>query len=131
MKIDKTNGSIINTREVYIHDDVLNEFFFDRAEKQLHLVLLKARNNHRICIDFYNVIGFKMTSCDFWGGSPYIFDFEYVEEKDRTIVPELFGRKEMYNDPVCILEAPENYIETKMTFVSGDYLVVACKSIIM
>ncbi len=131
MKIDKTNGSIINTREVYIHDDILENFSFDREEKRLHLVLLDERENKRISMEFQHVIAFEMTSCDFWGGSPYIFDFEYIEENDRTIIPKIFEWREMNNDLACTLENSENYIETKMTFVSGDHLIVACKRIVM
>lgn len=33
-----------------------------------------------VSVDFFGVIGFEMTSCDYWGSSPYILDFESVEK---------------------------------------------------
>lgn len=37
MIIDASNGKIINSKEMYIHDDILEEFCFNRTEKKLHL----------------------------------------------------------------------------------------------
>jgi len=34
MIIDASNGEIINTKEVYIHDDILEDFYFNRMEKK-------------------------------------------------------------------------------------------------
>ena len=65
------------------------------------------------------------------GESPYIFDFEYIAPDERTIIPKLFERKEKFDDPACTLGYPEMYIETEMTFVSGDRLIIACESIVM
>ena len=131
MIINVSNGKIINSKGVYIHDDILEEFSFHRAEKKLHLSILKELNNKRISIDFLNVIGFEMTSCDFWGSSPYIFDFEYVEDRDNTIIPKLFDKKDNNHYPFCPLNDREKYIETIITFTSGDQLIVACESIII
>ena len=39
--------------------------------------------------------------------------------------------KEKFDDPACTLGYPEMYIETEMTFVSGDRLIIACESIVM
>ena len=41
MIMDASNGNIINSKEVYIHDDILEEFNFNRAEKKLHLSIIK------------------------------------------------------------------------------------------
>ena len=131
MIINVWNGKIINSKEVYIHDDILEELYFYRVEKKLHLSILKELNNKRISIDFLNVIGFEMTSCDFWGSSPYILDFEYVEGRDNTIIPKLFYKKDNNDYPFCPLNDREKYIETIITFTSGDKLIVACESIII
>lgn len=133
MIIDASNAKVINSKEVYIHDDILEEFCFDRAEKKLHLSILKEEksNNKRFSIDFLHVIGFKMTSCDFWGCSPYILDFEYVEKKCNTIISELFEIKDNNDYSFCTLTNREKYIETVLTFASGDKLSVACESIII
>lgn len=133
MIIDATNGKIINSKEVYIHDDILEEFYFNRTEKKLHLSILKANefDSKKILIDFLHVIGFEMTSCDFWGSSPHILDFEYVEKNDNIIIPKLFEIKEKNDYTFCTLNNREEYIETRMTFSSGDQLIIACKSIII
>lgn len=133
MIIDASNGNIINSKEVYIHDDILKEFTFNRAEKKLHLSIVKEEkfNSVRFSIDFLNVIGFEMTSCDFWGRSPHILDFEYVEKDNTTIIPKLFKMKNNNDYPFCTLDIQEEYIETIITFISGDQLIIACKSIII
>ena len=73
-----------------------------------------------------------MTSCDFWGFSPYILDFEYIEEyNDNTIIQKLFNKKDNNHYPFCSLNDREKYIETIITFTSGDQLIIACESIII
>ena len=131
MIIDASNGKIINSKEVYIHDDILEEFCFNRTERNLHLTILKEEefNNKRYSIDYLHVIGFEMTSCDFWGSSPHILDFEYVE--NNTIIPKLFERKDNNDYPFCPLNDHEKYMETIITFASGDQLIVACENIII
>ncbi len=132
MIIDVSNGKIINSKEVYIHDNILEELCFNRTEKRLHLSVLKEEyNNKRFSIDFLNVIGFEMTSCDFWGSSPYILDFEYVEHNDNKIIPKLFEKKNNNDYPFCLLKDQEKYIETIITFASGDQLIIACERIIL
>lgn len=133
MIIDASNGKIINSKKVYIHDDILEKLCFHRAEKRLHLSILKDEESdcNRFSIDFLHVIGFEMTSCDFWGSSPYILDFEYVEKSNTTIIPQLFEIKKNDDDPCCPLNDREKYIETIITFTSGDRLRIACESIII
>ena len=134
MQIDVSNAEIINTKDVYIHDDILEDLYFNRNEKKLRLVILTKdgkSNNKRFSIDFLQVIAFEMTSCDFWGSSPRILDFEYVEQDEATIIPKLF--KKIYdNDYIyCPLKNEKKYFETIITFISGDTLKIACKSIMM
>lgn len=133
MIIDASNGKIVNSKEVYIHDDVLEEFCFYRAEKKLHISVLKNESNYSksFSIDFMHVIGFEMTSCDFWGPSSRILDFEYVEKCNNTIIPKLFKIKDDNDYQDCTLSDQEKYIETIITFISGDRLRVACGRIIM
>ena len=133
MIMDASNGNIINSKEVYIHDDILEEFTFNRAEKKLHLSIVKEEkfNSVRFSIDFLNVIGFEMTSCDFWDRSPRILDFEYVEKDNAIIISKVFEMKNSNDYPFCTLDIQEEYIETIITFISGDRLTIACKSIII
>ena len=71
-----------------------------------------------------------MTSCDFWGHSPHILDFEYMESENRLIIPKLFDKEKLY--PGCSrLTKQEEYIETLITFSSGDQLRIACQEIVI
>ena len=101
MIINASNGQVINSKDVYLHDDILESMIFRRDEKILHLSLVKTwLVEYEYSIDFFRVIGFEMTSCDFWGADLRILDFEYVSE-------------------------------TMLTFVSGDTLRIACEEIII
>ena len=136
MIIDASNGKIINTKDVYIHDAVLEDFRFDRNEKKLHLAILKewVPGNKKGSIDFLNVMGFEMTCCDFWGTSPHILDFEYVEQNNAnfTFISRLLEKNNNNDFPLCVLnDTMEKYFETKITFTSGDLLTIACERIIM
>ena len=130
MKINKSNAEIINSKEVSIHDDFLLSFNFDRNAKKL---LLKFKKNYPIKklydMEFSNVIGFEMTACDFWGASICAFDFEYIDSNEQLLIPKLIDR---FNQPGChYTNAYEEYIETVITFTSGDSLRVACETISM
>ncbi len=70
-----------------------------------------------------------MTSCDFWGSSPRILDFEKTGREESTIISKLFSIKNDTGFTGSLLESEESYIETVITFVSGDKLTVACKCI--
>lgn len=132
IKLDETNGKIINSKSVYIHDDILQDIHFDREKKKLILSILKEGTEKKeYTIEYIQVIGFTMTSCDYWGASPYIFDFEYVEKEERSLIPELFKVKNSSDTPYCTLDESGTYMETVITFTSGDKLKVACKSILM
>lgn len=132
MIIDASCVERINSKEAYIHDDILEELCFKRVEKELVLTILKQDRveNKRYKIKFLHVIGFEATSCDFWGASPYILDFEYMEENEKTIIPKMF-EKESADYPFCTLNNREKYIEIIITFISGDKLKIACESIII
>ena len=41
MVINITNGEIINTKDISLHDDILEELSFDRKNKKLHLILFR------------------------------------------------------------------------------------------
>ena len=65
MVINITNGEIINTKDISLHDDILEELSFDRKNKKLHLILFRECDNRKISMFFLNVVAFEMTACDF------------------------------------------------------------------
>lgn len=133
--INELNGKMIFSKyvkDVYIHDDVLEELYFDRKNRRLQLFNSKfGEIDSKYSIDFQYVIGFEMTACDFWGRSSRILDFEYVEHEDRIIIPKLFKIKEDNDYTNSFLNDQGKYIETVITFISGDRLTIACENIIM
>ena len=129
MIISESNGELINSKAVYIHDDVFKSLYFDRDNKTIILALSRGDNlAQEYTIKFTGVIGFKMTSCDFWGASECVFDFEYVPPKERIIIPEL-QRKWLETPNQFANVSYNDYIETLLTFTSGDQLTIACKII--
>lgn len=133
MKIYDKNGDIINSKQLYMHDDIFYQMSYDWNTKNLYLMFAKERNdNETYIIQFMNTIGFNMTSCEFWGPSPHVLDFEYLEHNERTLIPQLY---EIYNnnpkDPICKLRSNIDYIETAITFKSGDKLIIACEYIVL
>ena len=88
--------------------------------------------SYRYSVDFLDVIGFEMSSCDFWGESLRILGFEYVPPESQVLVPRLFNKKQEGGESFafCKMKNRESYLETLMTFRSGDQLRVACENII-
>ena len=128
MVINESNGKIINSKEVCMHDDILTLIEFNRFDKKMLLNFNKYNgcDNYKIC--FFNVIGFEMSSCDFWGESECLLDFEYIKRSERVIIPRLLKKW----DTVTLLSSPikyENFIEVLFTFSSGDQLQIACEEI--
>lgn len=133
MKIDALNGSIINSKEICIHDDILNHLLFDRSKRSIRLHISTFRNTERnYTIDFVNVVGLEMTSCDFWAASPHIFQFEYISPPNQTLLPKLYRMKQKIPiDGLGNLSHGTIFIETVITLSSGDYLRIACESIVL
>jgi len=129
VRIDASNAEIINSKAVYIHDDVLENLTFNRERKELCLYITRNSSERKYSILYSGVIGFNMTSCDFWGSSPRILDFEKTGREESTIISKLFSIKKDNGFTDSLLESEESYIETVITFVSGDKLTVACKCI--
>ena len=133
MRIDKTNSDVIRSRDVSLHDDMLMEFHFHRIARELVLPLQKY-GGEIYTIRFTHVLGFEMTSCNFWGPSRRIFDFELLEGEEQKLLPRLWKMREEKKPvgtttPEDGLGEKENYIETVITFVSGDQLQVVCEAI--
>lgn len=130
MIIDTSNNKVINTPAVYYHDDTLTGFTFDRARKKLRLRISKWETEKRTEIIFQNVIGFAMSSCDFWGiNDERILGFCLLEPEREVLIPKIY--KKMEKEECCPLKSREAYFETAMSFVTGDNLFVACERIIL
>ena len=129
MIINESNAKHLCSKEIYIHDDSLLFLNFDRDNKVMNLQFQKyATKSEFYTIKFLNVIGFSMTACDFWGASECVLDFEYVNVDERIIIPQLKKRWAEVPNPVRDTSY-DNYVETLLTFSSGDQLRIACETI--
>ena len=123
MKIIKNNCDIINSKEIYLHDAVFHGLNYDYNTKKLRIeydcneLYMKYKK-----MVFCNVSAFKMTACEIWGKSPHIFDFEISSENALT--------KKMLQLNLEVSSKIEKSFETKLTFSSGDELLVLCEYII-
>ena len=128
MKIDKINGDIINTDKINIHDYIFKELKFDYSNKNIYILLLGPEPKAgSIIIIFFNVIGFNMISCDFWGKSPHVLDWEFVQDEEQLLTNKLLEEKHNFSDSK--LEGFTTYMETVMTLTSGDLLTIVCEYI--
>lgn len=73
MRIDKHNLHLLNTTEVHVHDDIYVGLQYDYESNRLLVRLLSEDEETKKTITFYNVIGYNMLACDFWGRSPHVF----------------------------------------------------------
>ena len=131
MIISDSNGKTIISNGVNLHDDILKNLSFDRKNHILELLIRKENyENQTYIIKYIGVLGFQMTACDFWGKSPHILDFEYVEHNARLLLQHLQSATEYdIKDINCKLNNCKSCIETVLTFGSGDRLTVVCECI--
>lgn len=131
MKLDITNGNLINSKDIDIHDWIFKEIGFNYKEKKMCVCLQNPQSNIKEeIIEFVNVIGFNMTSSDFWGKSPHVLDWEYVEKDEQVLINGLFEKKNFHQYMYSSLNDDINYIESNITLSSGDLLMVACEYIL-
>lgn len=127
MIINKNNGNILNTKDIYVHDDIFISLEFKNDNKMMLLKLKKYSNKRNYDIVLKDIIGFEMSACDFWGKSECVFDFEYVEPQEHLLIPKL--KKRWENEAKLSYDIFNNCIEVIITFTSGNELRVACASI--
>ena len=130
MIINNKNGMIINSKDIYLHDDYLLELHFFQNSRHLILDFQTFLDKTKYQIVFNNVIGIEMTAFDFWGElyPIRILDFNYVSLEKRKLIPILIEKKKSFNNLIKIDE--KDFIEVAFTFVTGDTLIIACQEIL-
>ena len=134
MKIYDSDSELIISRKIHLHDYIMTQLTFDRIKNEMMIHLISdGCTPYPKVLKFFNVVGFEMSSCDFWGSSPHIFDFEYVCHDKRSVLPSLHRLGQEYGtiDPFCKILDTLDYIETRFTFSSGDRLNIACEYIVV
>ena len=128
MCINDLNGKLINFNNI-MHDKIIKQFVYDYKTSTLKLLFMDDINIIIFySIDFYNVVGLDMTSCDFWGRSPHVDYFGYVEHDERKLLPKLYEEKNQTNTSSnCRLDCNKNYLEILLSFISGNIITIACE----
>ena len=130
MRIDAFNCTAIDS-DVYIHDFLFENMQYDYLKNKITIRLINESSPERIqMIEFYNVIGFDMVACDFWGASPYVLDWESIEKESQKFVKKFLTEKQDNNYEYARICADNEYVESVITFISGDRLTVACEYIL-
>lgn len=125
------NKEIINSKKINIHDSVFKGMFFDYDEKKVHIKVVNVGSESKTySIEFFNVIGFEMVSCDFWGKSPHVFDWSALKEENQHLIKSLFQEQQNNNYQYSRITDKTKFLETFFTFTSGDRLRIACEFII-
>ena len=130
MVIDYSNGEVVFLTSLNMHDHIFNGIQFDYGEKKIYAeITATGSSNQKYAIEFINVIGFEMVSCDFWGKSPHILDFEFIKPHEHRLLKKLLEEGKNNNYFCSNLYRNKTYIETVLVFASGDRLTIACECI--
>lgn len=113
-----------------VHDKQCYAVYFAYESKTLLLLLLGEREEDAsLEIRFYDVLGYEMTSCDFWGPSPHVFGWSLVPDNERTLLPRFLSKAQEHDFDQTSLQRNQEYMEIEVQFTSGDTLTVLCGSI--
>ena len=133
MRIDKHNLHLLHTNEVYVHDDIYVGMQYDYEANCLVVRLLSEDETRQKTITFYNVLGYQMIACDFWGRSPHVLSWVYNLEERHSFLKAISEECNEYLNEDIILSRKighgVEYVETMFLLSSGDRLVVACEYI--
>ena len=129
MRINAENSTVINSKDISVHDWIFENMVFNYLKKEMSIYLIEdSGQNRKHILKLYNVLGFKMTTGDFWGKSLHILDWELVED-NYILLDELFEEKEKYEYSSIRLDEKKLYIESIITLISGDKLIIVCEYI--
>ena len=130
MRIDYSNKGIIDSKDIYVHDAVFTGFNYDYEKNIIEFEAIEYYYKKHFKFKFCNVLGFEMLSCDFWGRSLRILDWQSANFTKSEIVPKFLklnnDDKNIYN---CSRLKDNKYFETLFTFISGDTLTIVCEYI--
>ena len=124
MIITKENYAVINTKDIDLHDAIFDGVRFEQSEKRLTVCLRRPDNKQPFEVQFCGVAGYRLTSMDFWGYDPYVFQFNALPPKEWTLLPTLQAQMV---EPIAVA----SLFETEFLMCSGDTLTIVCNKIII
>lgn len=131
MRIDTTNGYLLNLRDFSLHDAPITKIQYDVFKNTLSVFAKTYQKPFKdIKITYFDVIGLEGITCDIWSAmldSLNILGLDYMEPSDRYLIKKIFQERSKGIEDQARLTLPENYIETVLTGMSGNSLRVACE----
>ena len=126
--INRDNALDVLQQKIHIHDYFFEHLQFDYSENILTVSLQSFEKSPRpACIRFYNVIGVKMSCCDFWGETKRI-DCWYVEEEQGSVLlNDLVKERDLHNYDLSRLKDENKFFESTISVLSGDKVTVVCE----
>ncbi|MBO4309181.1 MAG: hypothetical protein J5885_05055 [Clostridia bacterium] len=122
-------------KNICLHDKIIGTIQFDRLMKKM-IIPIMPENEHDTDntiheMIFSNVLGYEITTCDFWCPSPHIFSFSFLSKEEERLIPKYYKKWCAQNDS---FHTPENFpgaksFEVLFEFTSGDTLSIACEEL--
>lgn len=113
-----------------MHDGYFSGFEYDYIKNIITFKVVANYYGDTLNCCFKDVFAFEMHSCEFWGKSASIYDFEAIIEKENQIlINKILQENEKTKDPFSRLNNSPKLIELKITLISGDTLTIVCKEL--
>ena len=118
----------IKTKPDMLHDYELINVTYDYERKTLIILAKKDKDGSSVNIQFENTIGFEAEMCDYWGPSPYIFDWSIKAGGEGKIYSRI--DKEIKDNGYSV-DNMDEYIEVCIVLSSGNQIRVLCESVLL
>ena len=123
-----SNEEIINSNEYLLHDYEFLTLEYKSNEKQLIMQARSEISNEIKPIIFEETINFEARMCDYWGPSPYIYNWEACARKRGAIRERILLEAQENGYRIdCI----ENFMEICIVLSSGNKIVIVCQRVII
>lgn len=135
MIITKENASIINTKNIYLHDDLITDIRYDLKQRSICFFVQKSekKTTEIYTILFQNVSGFYASSFEYLPMDDYILDFEYlepnIERAPSSLLIQLKNRFQVLYSPNSFDSILDNSFEVLFTLSNEKLFQIACERI--
>ena len=129
MKIDFSNKEIIESRDVNIHDFVIADLKYAPMKNELFCLFRNDYLRQYCDIKYYNVLFVDIQSCDFWGVSPHVLDWELGEEYGNPLTKKVSELQKSHHYTTSRFKDYDKLVESILTFSSGNRISVLCEYI--
>lgn len=127
MKINYENANFIE--KINIHDYVIDDIKYQINQNKMSIFISNPLEHKSFLIQFMDILSYEIQSCDFWFPSPNILDWEVKQFPEQTLLNRIQHYQKSNNYTSARYECLEQYIDTIITFCSGNTIELLCKNI--